>query len=333
MAKRGRKAATLGAILACSLSIGACGSDAAPLGGSGAGGKGGTLPPPGSGGSSPILDIPEDAAAPSGSLPVPQSFVAADIGGYALGEPTRGEAVHGAGASGADAGTGCDVLVAIVRDFKGINEDDGHPDFKAFDGKGPTTGLVASSLGEDRKPVYASHCEATPDKSLCPSGQMTTSKADFDEWYRFTDGVNRPYVLYLKFEANDGVYTFASKAFFPLDGASWGNSPHKSHHNFGFTTELHTRFRYGGGERFTFTGDDDLWVFVNGKLAIDLGGLHASESQALDLDAKAGDLGITAGETYDLELFHAERHSASSNFRVDTTLSFTNCGTIVPEIR
>ena len=35
--------------------------------------------------------------------------------------------------------------------------------------------------------------------------------------------------------------------------------------------------------------------------------------------------------TYDLDLFHAERHTNESNFRVDTNLAFVNCGTIIDE--
>jgi fibro-slime domain-containing protein len=97
-------------------------------------------------------------------------------------------------------------------------------------------------------------------------------------------------------------------------------------HNFGFTTELHTKFRYQGGETFPFEGDDDLWVFINGKLAIDLGGLHPALRGSVELDTAATTFGW-------LELFHAERRTTASHFRLDTTLTLVDCGTIPPDIK
>jgi fibro-slime domain-containing protein len=72
-------------------------------------------------------------------------------------------------------------------------------------------------------------------------------------------------------------------------------------------------------------------VFINGKLAIDLGGLHSAQSSEIELDDEADRLGIEPGNDYLLELFHAERHTTQSNFRVDTTLEFVDCGIIVPD--
>ncbi len=280
----------------------------------------------------PIKVPPNDAA-----TPLPPGFVRANTGGYKLGPPITGAGVADAGA-GDNGGQGCDVLIGVVRDFRGLREPDGHPDFESYGGAKPTTGLVGAELGSDAKPVYTSLCEANPKPSACPYGQETTSQEKFDQWYRFTDGVNQPYLVYLAFApSSDGrIDTFDSQLFFPLDNVGWGNSgvgEDGQKHNFGFTTELHTTFRYQGGERFSFTGDDDLWVFINGKLAIDLGGLHPAASGTLDVDASAASLGLQPGNVYPLELFHAERHTTASHFRVDTTLSFVDCGYVPPDVR
>jgi fibro-slime domain-containing protein len=116
----------------------------------------------------------------------------------------------------------------------------------------------------------------------------------------------------------------ANISYFPLDGQGFGNQG--ENHNFSFTTEIQTSFTYHGGEIFTFAGDDDVWVFINDKLAIDLGGIHLQETQTVDLDAQASNLGISKGNVYPLAVFNAERHVVQSNFRIDTTLVFNDCG-------
>jgi fibro-slime domain-containing protein len=248
--------------------------------------------------------------------------------------------------TGADAGAAgnatqaCgNILLGVVRDFKGRNEAGGHPDFEGpLYGNDITLNLVAAALGSDQKPVYASACEEgqaghTP---TCPFGPQTTTKNNFDQWYRYVANVNQPFLVHLWFAPqSDGLFTFQSLFFFPLDGAGWGNSgtgKEGNPHNFSFTTELHTRFQYNGGETFQFEGDDDVWVFINNQLAVDLGGLHPKATGAVSLDANAQRFGLTKGQVYSLDLFHAERHTPESTFRIDTNLSFVDCGRVIPDV-
>jgi fibro-slime domain-containing protein len=80
-------------------------------------------------------------------------------------------------------------------------------------------------------------------------------------------------------------------------------------------------FHYVGGEVFDFSGDDDIWVFVNRHLAINLGGLHQRESASVPLDARATEFQIVPGSTYAIHIFFAERHTVQSEFRVETSVA------------
>jgi len=263
-----------------------------------------------------------------GPYMLPDGYTKAELGGWKLGDPFNGDKPPPNATNGNPGDCG-NTILAVVRDFNAKTDANGHADFETFEGTGPTLGLVKATLASDQKPVFAGACSMAGKTAACPFDQQTTTKANFDQWYRYAANVNKPYVLYLSLEPSNGALTFQSHAYFPLDGTGWGNQ--KRDHNFHFTTEIHTQFMYNGGESFRFIGDDDVWVFLNNKLALDLGGLHREETGTIQLDNVAKTLGLTKGKIYPLDLFHAERHTKDSNFRVDTNLRFTNCGEIVPE--
>ena len=68
-----------------------------------------------------------------------------------------------------------------------------------------------------------------------------------------------------------------------------------------------------------FRGDDDVFVYVNKKLLINLGGIHEPETGRIECDA----LGLTKGDSYPLDFFFAERHKGGSNVLFTTTLKLT----------
>ena len=179
-------------------------------------------------------------------------------------------------------------------------------------------GIVKDRLGPDGKPVYG---PVGPVENPESGNLVTNSRDTFDDWYNDRTGVNRSMPIILTLEAvsddSDTQY-FEDEEFFPIDNQGWGNEGLE--HNFHFTTEIHAEFRYKGGERFKFMGDDDLFVFVNGRLALDLGGFHAKVSGLIDFDAQKEALDIQVGNTYELVIFHAERHTSESNFRIETSI-------------
>jgi fibro-slime domain-containing protein len=224
-----------------------------------------------------------------------------------------------------------DTPTAIIRDFKiwDGNANNTNPDFENPPVQNTDLndhGFVQTTLGADGVPAYA----------LTGASSLGTvhSPQTFMMWYHDTPNFNLRVLYPIPLTKNaDGSYGYDSSVsgvptnppnepqngFFPIDDGTpyqtaFGNQGMV--HNYSFTVELHTTFTYAGGEYFNFRGDDDVFVFINKQLVIDLGGIHSPETASVNVDS----LGLTKGTQYPLDFFSAERHKTGSNILFTTTL-------------
>jgi fibro-slime domain-containing protein len=112
------------------------------------------------------------------------------------------------------------------------------------------------------------------------------------------------------------------QAKWPFDVDEAGNN---RLHNFSFTSEVRYWFKFEAGKTYTldFVGDDDVWVFINKKLAVDLGGIHTPVPGSVTINnTTAGKYGITDGNVYEAAVFQAERQTEGSSYKL--TLSGFN---------
>ena len=216
------------------------------------------------------------------------------------------------------------IAPIVYRDFCGDHDDTvkcggsiSHPDFQHYSGSVPTVGLVKDTLDAEGKPAFLS--------TIGPPGhaQELTDEPNFKTWYRDSPQSKTKVDTLVLPRQMDGSYVFDTTAFFPLDGFGWptlGLEPLKSagstNHNFSFTSEVRYWFEYKGTEVLSFRGDDDVWVFINRKLVMDLGGLHPPAAGTVNLASQASALGLTVGGIYETVVWQAERHTQGSNYRL-----------------
>ncbi len=258
------------------------------------------------------------------------------------------------------------ILPVVYRDFVGTQKntpvDTGpkHPDFQNF-------GVVT---GQDCQQDIATVLDGMGKPTLVSANNCVKDAASFAQWYRSDNAINRTVVdtMTLTPTGTAGAYEFADDSFFPLTGRGFNDPNALLEHtrptypsgadNFSFTTELRYWFTYKGGERLAFFGDDDLWVFINGKRAVNIPGLHYSEDRWIQLGPPGAGcdkfgcpagvggtgsnmlnspptsgvfdpaaLGLTPGGVYEVAIFNAERQTGTSYFKL-TLQNFLNAHSV-----
>jgi fibro-slime domain-containing protein len=221
-----------------------------------------------------------------------------------------------------------------------FHADTSNPEFQIRPREGSVkTGMVATTLGPDKKPTvgpspffnmkiekwfqewqpgdyeiynyYGQSIGGRHDRyQNLPEGLATV---DHDTSFKnlvFHDTLEFSYRA-----GSEGLYEFRDEYFFPLDGKGFGNE--ELSHNYSFTMELHWTFTMVPGLVFNFTGDDDVWAFVNNELAMDLGGIHGPISGSFNVDDIPG---LVPNQKFSFDLFYAERHVTGSTIQITTNI-------------
>jgi len=327
--------------IATIFAIAACGGNSGNSGSGGDGGSGGDTSNGGKGGNSSGGN--NSASGGNGNAAGSAGSASGGSGGKASTGGAGGTAgaggmpgtggVSGAGGMEPMPAAGCVKLKAKVFDFR-----TDHSDFQPVDpvSASAIVNFVQDTLGSDGNPQLIDGVASS----------FVKNAASFKQWYTPTEGVNKVVQVELESKKRSTLLNafgsdLATGEWFPIDAQGWGNMDYVAPrvaasaeeaagdvaHNQLFTSKIEARFYYQGGKSETIISesDDDSWVFINGKLAVDNGGLKGFSPASVKLDSVADKLGIKPGHNYPIVFFFAERLFGGASYRVSHNILFSHC--------
>jgi fibro-slime domain-containing protein len=165
-------------------------------------------------------------------------------------------------------------------------------------------GVVLPELGVDGLPVF--NPEATN------THNCLTNAADFATWFNHTNPkqATLPY--------NPLCDCYGAEQFYPVNNPSLQA---RYHH---FTCLSTLCFLYQEGQSLTLHSDASLWLFLDQRLVVDLGGIHDDVSMTLSL----GGLGLEVGAVYQLHLFLSQTYKSAANFSLTGNVCLVACPSV-----
>jgi len=177
-----------------------------------------------------------------------------------------------------------------------------HPDVEhGIDGSA-VTGLVNPTLSAGGLPTVS----ALGASFSGQSGPITDVNAAGElQWWTPHGGI-------VSFESSNTISLPYNQHLFPNSGSSDGTGVGYSSARLDGTFSLPS----AGSITINLGSDDDAWVFIDGNLLVDNGGVHA------DVVAPTTSSSLAAG-THRIDVFYADRHMVQSQLTLDADVSFT----------
>ncbi|MGL1886928.1 MAG: fibro-slime domain-containing protein [Reichenbachiella sp.] len=205
----------------------------------------------------------------------------------------------GGGDGGGDVAR-CNDDWVMLKDFERVeltvyDHTDTWEDFGNPNADGVKTGMVMERLGNNGLPMFK---------------ENLASNANIEKWW--TEEEFPVYTTRIVFDnTGGGLYQLKDTEFFPLDDIP---TTKEDNPNYYFAAHFQQQFIYDGdgGQKFEFNGINDVFVFLNGNLVLDLGGADHNASGSFILDVEADRLGISEGSDMTLDFFIANRKMVES---------------------